>query len=169
MADFKRYAPTLKSFEGGFVNHPNDPGQATNMGVTLAKFREAFGANKTVMDLRAITDSQWTTIMKGGFWDKCLADQIRNQSVAELVVDWCVNSGLGIIKKVQGIVGVTADGIIGPRTIAAINRYDQRSLHFRIKRARAEYYATLCDNRKSNLTFYDGWMSRLAQLKYKQI
>ena len=169
MADFRRYAPLLKQFEGGFVNHPDDPGGANNMGVTLATFRQFFGANKTVMDLRMMNDTQWTTIMKGGYWDKCLADQIRNQSVAELIVDWCVNSGTGIIRKVQGIVGVTADGIVGQRTIAAINRADAQNLHFRIKRARAEYYATLVDNRKSNLTFYDGWFSRLSQLKFKRV
>ena len=168
MALFSRYAPTLKKLEGGFVNNPADPGGATNMGVTLATFQQWYGADKTVADLRMMTDAQWTAIMKGGYWDKCLADQIKNQSVAEMIVDWCINSGNGIVRKVQGIVGVTADGIVGPKTIAAINRYDQQNLHFRIKKARAEYYASLVDNRKSNLAFYDGWISRIAQLNFKR-
>lgn len=167
MASFNRYAPLLKRFEGGFINHPADTGGPTNMGVTLAVYRQYFGAGKTVNDLRSMTDAQWTVIMKGCYWDKCQADQIRNQSVAELIVDWAVNSGVGIVRKVQGIVGVTADGVVGPKTIAAINRQDQRKFHFRVKKARAEYYASLVEGRNANLAFYDGWMSRLAQLNYR--
>ena len=121
MASFDKYAPKLKKWEGGFGNHPADTGGATMCGVTLSTFRQFFGADKTEADLRKMTEAQWRTVMKGGFWDKCWADQIKNQSVAELIVDWCVNSGTGMIKRVQAIVTTTTDGVMGPKTLYAIN------------------------------------------------
>ena len=169
MADFSIYAPKLKSYEGGFVNDPRDSGGVTQSGVTLARFREEFGMDKTVTDLRNMTDAQWCQIMKKGYWDKCCADDIKNQSIAEIFVDWCVNSGLGVIKKVQGIVGAKADGIVGPKTVAAINNRDARQLHYAIKAARAEYYAGCVKSKSSNIAFYDGWMNRLASFKYSSL
>ena len=109
MASFDKYAPKLKRWEGGFANHPADPGGATMCGVTLATFRAWYGQDKTAEDLRRMTETQWRHIMKTGFWDKCWGDQITNQSVAEIIVDWCVNSGTGMIRKVQEIVGTKVD------------------------------------------------------------
>lgn len=167
MASFDKYAPKLKQWEGGFGNHPNDTGGATMCGVTLATFRQYYGEDKTVADLRAMTEAQWRHIMKGGFWDKCWADQIRSQAVAEIIVDWCVNSGVGMLKRVQGIVGVRQDGVMGPKTLAAINACRAQILHFNIKAARAAYYETIVRNRPANMTFYDGWLNRLASFQYK--
>ena len=166
MADFSIYAPKLRQFEGGFVNDPRDSGGATYGGITLARFRQEFGMDKTVTDLKNMTDDQWCQIMKKGYWDWCGADDIKNQAVAEIFVDWCVNSGLGMIKKVQGIVGTKADGVVGPKTIAAINARDARQLHYAIKAARADYYAQCVKSKSSNIAFYDGWMNRLCQFKY---
>ena len=115
-----------------------------------------------------MTDQQWRHIMKTGFWDKCQADMIHNQSVAEIFVDWCVNSGTGMIKKVQGMVAVKTDGIVGPRTLAAINAYDQRRLHYMIKAARAEWYSACVKNRSANLKWYDGWMNRLLDFQFNK-
>lgn len=168
MANFDKYEPKLKRWEGGFANDPADAGGPTNIGITLETFRLFFGADKTEVDLRHITAEQWRKIMKGGFWDKCWGDMIHNQSVAEIFADWCINSGTGMIRKVQGIVGAKADGIMGPRTLAAINAYDQQRLHFAIKAARAEHYATITRNRSANLKFYDGWISRLADFRYSK-
>lgn len=168
MASFDKYAPKLKKWEGGFANDPDDPGGATYMGVTLATFRSWYGEDKTVADLCRMTDAQWRKIMKNGFWDKCWGDQIKNQSIAEIITDWMVNSGTGMLKKVQGMVGTRADGIMGPKTLTAINAADQMRLHFLIKSARAEYYANITKNKKSNTKFYDGWMSRLLDFKYSK-
>lgn len=167
MANFDKYAPKLKKWEGSaFVNDADDAGGPTNSGVTLDTLRMHYGPTKTVNDLRAMTQQQWTAIMKGNFWDKCWGDMIKNQSVAEIFVDWCINSGIGMIKKVQGIVGTKADGVLGPQTLAAINKYDQRRLHFAIKSARAAYYEDCVKNRSANLKFYDGWMNRLCSFQY---
>lgn len=165
MAQFDLYAPALKAWEGGFANDPDDAGGATNMGVTLATFRMYYGEERTVADLIRMTEQQWRNIMKGGFWDKCWGDMIRNQSVAESIVDWCINSGTGMLKKVQGMVGTKADGVMGPKTLAAINAADPRKLHYRIKSARLEHLSSIA-MKSSNIKFYDGWINRAAALCY---
>lgn len=166
MAIFEKYAPSLNSWEGGFALVKNDAGGWTNRGVTLDTFRLYVNPSASVNDLKNMTEAQWRLVAKGKFWDACGADQIKNQSVAELFVDWCFHSGVGMIKKVQGIVGTKTDGVVGPLTINAINSWNQRRLHFAIKAARLEYLATITKNKSSNLDFYDGWIRRVAALRY---
>ena len=66
------------------------------------------------------------------YWDFCKADQIGSQSVAEIIVDWYVNSGFIGLKKVQKILGVEQDGKFGPITIGAINSRSAKCLHYQI-------------------------------------
>lgn len=166
MANFDKYAPGLSSWEGGFGLNKNDAGGWTNRGVTLDTFRQYINPDATPEDLKRMTEGQWRSIMKGKFWDACNADMIKDQSVAEIFVDWCINSGLGMIKKVQGIIGTKTDGIVGPKTLAAINQWNAKRLHFSIKQARLEYFGAITYNRSQNLEFYDGWINRVAALRY---
>ena len=124
MADFNLYAPLLRSLEKGISNNPHDHGGFTVDGVTLATFRRFYGEDKTEDDLRYITPPQWRNIMKIGYWDVCKADAINDQRIAELIVDWCVNSGIARIRDVQTIIGVKPDGAVGPITLGAINGND---------------------------------------------
>lgn len=167
MANFDLYAPTLSKWEGGYGNYKEDTGGPTMRGVTLATFRLYFGSTKTVSDLKAMTEAQWRFIMKGQFWDKCGGDDIKSQKVAEIFVDWCINSGLAHIKDVQRMVGTTADGIVGKLTIAAINRAEPRHLFMRIKIARARHFCAITEAKPSYEIFFDGWMNRLADFQYK--
>lgn len=166
MADFNKYAPALSSWEGGFALVKDDAGGWTNRGVTLDTFRLYINPTATPQDLSRMSETQWREIAKGRFWDACGGDKLKDQSVAELFVDWCFNSGLGMIKRVQGIVGTKTDGKVGPLTIAAINAWDQRRLHYTIKAARIEFLANAVRNRSANLKFYDGWINRVAALQY---
>lgn len=84
MASFDKYAPTLKKWEGGFVNDPDDAGGATMMGVTLATYRKWYGAGKSVSDLKNMSYDEWRTIMKGGYWDKCKADLFATRASLRL-------------------------------------------------------------------------------------
>ena len=81
MADYKELITIIKKWEGGYVNDPDDSGGATNKGVTLATFRTWFGANKTVNDLKALTDEQWIYIFLNGYWNQCKASEINNQAI----------------------------------------------------------------------------------------
>lgn len=166
MAKFELYAPTLKKWEGGWSNNPADKGGPTMMGVTLNTYRQYFGKNKTANDLRNISNAEWTKIMKT-YWDNCRADEIKNQSVAELIVDWHINAGTQPLKQIQGILGVVQDGIFGPKTIAAINSFNQECLHCKIKKARKAYYENVVRKTPSQAVFLKGWYNRADSFVFK--
>jgi lysozyme family protein len=168
MADFNLYAPKLQMVEGGFSNHPEDFGKATMKGVTLATYRSYCGEEKTVKDLMNISHGTWKNIMKDMYWDKCLADEIENQSVAEIVVDWCVNSGMVGLRKVQEIVDTKPDGIAGPKTLAAINGSEQSELFDRIMSARKQFYVNIVKRNPRQKVFMNGWMNRLLMFKFEE-
>nr|VFK08776.1 MAG: Lysozyme family protein [Candidatus Kentron sp. LPFa] len=105
--------------EGGYVDHPKDPGGATNRGVTLETFRRFYGNQMGKEDLKAITDEQLGHIYKTGYWDKCRCDELP-EGVDYVVFDQAVNSGPGRSAKwLQKTIGVPVDGGIGPQTIGA--------------------------------------------------
>lgn len=129
MAKAELLKPFILKWEGGFVDDPLDRGGATNKGITIGTFRNFYGKDATVEQLKHITDEQWLHIFKSGYWDKWKADDIDNQSIADIVVDWAWASGtVTSIKQVQKILGVAVDGIVGNDTLTAINIAGQRSL-----------------------------------------
>ena len=165
MADFMIYAPLLHSLEKGISNSPYDRGGFTVDGVTLTTFRRFYGQDKTETDLRNMTRPQWRHIMKTGYWDVCKAESIEDQRLAEIITDWCVNSGTARIRNVQTILGVRPDGAVGPITLGAINGADRDELYRRIMAARVAWFERIVRNdpaQKRNLT---GWMNRLKRLE----
>jgi lysozyme family protein len=165
MADYHFLKPFILSWEGGFAILKGDRGGATNKGVTIATFRSFFGKNKTVEDLKNITDAQWDTIFLQGFWNKWLADQIEDQSIANLLVDWVYNSGKWGIIHPQRVLGVKDDGIVGPRTIGAINGYpDQKELFEKLWKSRQDYYKRIAKGEQAR--FLNGWLRRLNCIRY---
>ena len=166
MATFKDYAPKLLQLEGGYVNHPDDKGGPTNKGVTLSTYRQYCGQDKTIKDLQNMSYGTWQNIMKDLYWDKCKADDIKNQSLAELIVDWCVNSGLVGIRKMQDVAGVKPDGIVGPKTLSAINGADQEQLFDRIWKARQQFYINIVKKNPRQQVFMGGWMNRLRSFTF---
>lgn len=167
MADFKKYAQKLRVLEGGFVNHPIDEGGPTNRGVTLRTYQNHFGPGKTVEDLRRISDKEWEHIMKTGYWDRCKADKIDSQAIAEIMVDWCVNSGMMGLRRVQELVGTRPDGIAGPITLSLINSSDPEMLFNRIKAARNQHYINIVRKSPMKRVFMNGWMNRLSQFEFE--
>ena len=75
------------------------------------------------------------------YWNKWKADTIQDQSIANMVVDWVWHSGAGTIKKVQTLLGVTADGIVGPKTITALN--NAKDICLKIYNARKAYFEAI--------------------------
>jgi lysozyme family protein len=122
MKRFEICIPRILKHEGGFVDHPRDPGGATNKGITIATFRRYIKPNATVADLKAMTQEQAVTIYKRHYWDAVSADQLP-VGLDYAVADFAVNSGPGrAAQYLQRIVGVEADGRIGPATLAAVRR-----------------------------------------------
>lgn len=166
MASWFNYIPALLKWEGGFSNHPDDPGGATMKGVTLKTFRKWYGADKTVADLKAITDCQWCRIMRS-FWDGVKGDQIRNQSIADLVADWHVNAGDNAIKAVQRMFGIKADGIVGPVTLSYLNSPNAEVIFNRLRSAREDYYIEIARSKPSQQQFLNGWLKRTRSFTFK--
>ena len=163
MADYKILKPFILRWEGGFVNDPNDSGGATNKGVTLATFRRFKGESASVNDLKAITDEDWDAIFKAMYWDKCRADEINSQSVANLIVDWYWMSGTNAIKYVQRLIGADEDGIVGKQTLARLNAKGD-GLVLPIYNYRKDFYHRIVASRPSQKRFLRGWINRLNAL-----
>jgi len=143
--------------EGGYVDHPRDPGGATNKGVTLAVFQRHYGASMTREDLRGITEAQVEEIYKTGYWDKCRCDDLP-AGVDYVVFDQAVNSGPGHSAKwLQGAAGATVDGGIGPQTLAAVGGVAADDLINRMCDARLAFLQGL----KNWGTFGRGWQRRV--------
>ena len=120
-----------------------------------------------VEDLRLITEEDAVSrVMKPHYWDRWKADRIKSQSVANLVVDWVWASGKNGITGVQRILGVSVDGIVGEKTLAAMNGRNARELFSDIKRARISFIEGIIKRDPSQMVFKKGWLSRLNCINY---
>lgn len=161
MANAKKLIPFILKWEGGFVNDPDDLGGATNKGITIGTFGE-YRKRKglpppTVQDIKNLSDKDWYEIFKTLYWDRWKADEIKSQSVADILVDWVWASGVHGIKRPQRILGVSPDGVVGSKTIAAINAADPKKLFDAIKADRAKFIDEICKARpKMRNTVWDG-------------
>lgn len=166
MASINKYINTLLSAEGGYVDHKNDRGGATNRGITLRTW-ERYGHDKngdgiiSKEDIKLITEQDAIDIYKLQYWDTLRADEIRSQSVANILFDFGVNSGVSrAIKSVQWILNtrhrkdIAVDGIIGPQTIGAINSVSGAALTRDIKDMRKSFYHFLANDLDNVKTMY---------------
>lgn len=174
MADFKKYFPTLVKWEGAaFTNTPGDAGGPTKYGVILTEWK-AKGWDKDgdkdidVNDLKLITADDAAGIAKAHYWDKLKADNINNQSIAEFLVDFAYNCGVSTAaKKIQGVLGITADGVIGPGSLKSINEANQEQLFNNLKAKRESYYRAIVANKPSQSKFLKGWLNRNNSFHFK--
>lgn len=172
MANVNQLAPFILKWEGGFVNDPADLGGATNMGVTIGAWKSC-GYDKDgdgdidVDDLHLLTrEDVVNRVLKPHYWDRWKADDIKSQSVANILVDWVWASGAHGIKIPQRLLGVSVDGIVGPKTLAAVNARNPRELFDMIKIARFDFIEDICRKRPANNKFKRGWMNRINDIAY---
>lgn len=188
MASIDKLIPFILKWEGGFVNDPTDRGGATNKGVTLATY-EAYFKRKgyprpTVEQLKNIPDAHWREIVKTMYWDKWHADDINSQKVANILVDWVWASGIHGIKKPQALLGVKADGIVGDKTLSAVNFADPEELFTAIYQERVKFINAIVARsvaayekkigrkatekellKYTQKRFENGWLNRLLDIK----
>lgn len=170
MANANVLIPFVLHYEGGFVNDPKDSGGATNKGITLNTFRSVYGRTKSVEDLKKLTNEQWRHIFKTLYWDKCKADMINDQSIANMLVDFAVNSGVTrAVKKIQKIVGVVSDGICGLQTLSAINSSNPRQTFEKLKAARLKYLQDVVKATPVKARFLKGWNKRVNAIEYGKL
>lgn len=118
-ANFNRALAAVLRHEGGFSDHPRDPGGATNKGVTLDTYRRMVNPSGTVDDLKAISQEQVATVYREGYWDVVKAADLPG-GIDYALFDYAVNSGPArAVKALQSVLRVAEDGIVGPVTLAA--------------------------------------------------
>jgi lysozyme family protein len=157
MSAFERaFAQTLKH-EGGYVDHPSDPGGATNLGVTIGTLSQHLGRPATKAEVRALTPEAVKPIYKRNYWDAVDGD-LLHPAVAYALYDYAVNSGpKRATIAVQRLVGVADDGKLGPITRAAIAKRDPSDLVRAICHERLGFLRRLSTWR----TFGKGWTRRV--------
>nr|DAM03133.1 MAG TPA: Lysozyme [Caudoviricetes sp.] len=174
MAKIELLVHKILQWEGGFANHPNDKGGATNKGVTLSTWKKV-GYDKDgdgcidVSDLKLLTDEDVEKkVLKPFYWDRWKADDINNQSIANLLVDWVWASGVYGIKYPQEVLGVIADGIVGNKTLSAVNDYpNQEELFQKLWDRRKQHFESIVHRDPSQKVFLKGWMNRLNDYKFE--
>jgi len=156
------FALMLKS-EGGFVNHPSDPGGMTNLGVTKATWENWVGRESDEAEMRGLTPEKVEPLYKKKYFDAVRGDELP-MGLDYLMFDFAVNAGAGrAIKTLQTVVGVTPDGGFGPMTMAAVQAVDPVELIERFSQAKEDFYRSLT----TFATFGKGWLNRVADVKVK--
>jgi lysozyme family protein len=169
MANYTNIIPFIKKAEGGWVNDPDDAGGETNKGITYAVWQTFFG--DTHDRFMAMSDDDWGTIFKKGYWDVMLGDSINSQRIADVIVDWVWGSGKHYPEAdVQDILihsfgsDISEDGDFGPATIAALNAADEQTLWDDLIAKRQWYFQQCVVLHPTNAKFLTGWNNRLNNL-----
>ena len=154
MANFDILFNRLMVHEGGYINHPNDPGGETMWGVTKRVAR----ANGYNGSMRQLPKSTAQAIAHKDYWRAIKGDDLPDD-VAWQVFDAAYNHGnRNAIKFLQRAIGVNDDGLIGPKTLAAVKAMDQNDIVFKFNAERLEFYTKL----GTWATFGRGWTRRIA-------
>ena len=129
-------------------------------GIKAAKRAKAMGK------LQSDEKAKLLAILKEEYWDRWKADQIENQSVANLLVDWVWGSGEWGIKYPQTVLGVRADGKVGPKTLGALNSAEQSTIFAKLWKRRKQHFELLAKKPGQSM-WLKGWLNRLNDLKFR--
>lgn len=159
--NFQKALAAVLVHEGGFVNHPQDPGGMTNLGCTKAVWEEHCGHVVDEKAMRALTPADVAPLYKRKYWDKVQGDELPS-GVDYLVFDAAINSGPGRAAKwLQACVGVEPDGGIGPKTLAAVRACNPKQLIEDYTKRRLSFLMDL----PTWDTFGRGWTRRVNEVE----
>ncbi|MDJ1159017.1 glycosyl hydrolase 108 family protein [Chelatococcus sp. SYSU_G07232] len=160
-ASFERAMALVFALEGGFVNHPLDPGGTTNMGITRATLARARGRPVAVAEVMALTRAEAEAIYHRFYWRTIRADELP-AGVDLALFDCAVHSGpKAAVRLLQRVLAVPADGLPGPVTLAAVARADPQGLVRALAAARLSFLARL----SVFATFGRGWTRRVRRVE----
>jgi len=121
--NFDKCLKLVLEHEGGYVNHPLDPGGMTNYGVTRKVYEQYLGRDVTEEDMKEMPLEHVGEIYKRKYWDKVRGDDLPS-GLDWAVFDFAVNAGVSRAAKVlQGFIATSVDGAIGSGTLKAIDNY----------------------------------------------
>lgn len=161
MANFNESIEIILRHEGGLADHPNDPGGLTNFGISQRSYPN--------LDIRNLTKEDAKAIYRRDFWNKIRGDEIINQQVANQVLDFAVNSGPAqagrslqrVINRVTRIdPPLTVDGVIGTKTITALNQSNPARINNELVQERLSFYDTIIQKNPALSVFKNGWYRR---------
>ena len=154
--NFEHCMEMLLKHEGGYVNHPSDPGGITNLGITKRTYDEFHGTNIDEEGMRDLTVEDVTPIYRRNYWERCRYQDLPN-GVDWAVMDACVNHGTSRAAKfLQKAVMVNQDGAIGPLTMMAVGEAEPEEIIYRLAVYRDAFYRSL----STFETFGRGWIRR---------
>ncbi len=159
--NFRAALRLVLAHEGGYVDHPLDPGGATNLGITrrtLAAWRGVSPWRKLPKsEVRDLTRREASRIYRARYWDGVLGDKLPG-GIDYAVFDYAVNSGVTrAAKALQRVVGARVDGIVGPMTLAAVSRHHPKTIIRRLIARRRDFLQRL----RTWNTFGRGWTARV--------
>lgn len=172
MSEFNIALQKTLVHEGGYVDDPDDPGDETYKGVARAmhskwtgwelvdrhKNRPGFPAT---LDKDAQLQEEIVRFYQMNFWDALSGDRIENQTVADSVFDFAVNSGLHTaVALVQMVVGADVDGVLGSETLAKLNAFDPGYFLAAFTVGKIARYMAIIKNRPTSKKYLYGWVSR---------
>src|SRR5947209_9020455 len=147
--------------EGGYVNHPSDPGGPTNFGITLRDYRKFVKSNATAADVRAMKVEEAKAIYRGKYWNVVRGDDLP-AGLDYCLFDYAVNSGTGRAPKVlQRVLGAPATGRMDEATLAAARGRDARALSQAVCDERLRFLQGL----KTWPVFGRGWSKRVGEVR----
>ena len=152
---FKECLDLVLKSEGGWVNHPSDPGGETNLGVTKRVWEEYVG--HPVDSLKKLTKEDVAPLYEQKYWRPCYGE-VLPRGLDFVIFSMAVNSGPGrSVKLLQSAIGCVPDGVIGPATRGLISSSNGADIIKKFSDARREYYKTL----KVFPIFGKGWLARV--------
>jgi lysozyme family protein len=151
----------LLAHEGGYTNHPSDPGGPTNFGITIGDYRRYVNADATAADIRTMRVDQAKAIYRARYWATMRCDELP-AGLDYATFDYGVNSGTGRAAKVlQRLVGLPADGRMSDAVIAAVQKQNTGDLIVRLCDERLAFLKRL----KTWPVFGTGWGRRVADVR----
>lgn len=153
--NFSKCLDVILKNEGGYVNHPEDPGGETNLGVTRATWEQWVGRMVLDGEMKQLTKSDVSPLYHKNYWLRAQCDKLAD-GLDLAVFDWQVNSGSRSSKGLQGLVNAKKDGVIGPKTLAEVAKHNPRDLIQGMHDVRQDYYESL----RTFKTFGRGWTNR---------
>jgi lysozyme family protein len=153
-------------WEGGFVDHPDDPGGRTNKGVTQRVYSAWLAARDApARDVKLVSDAEIHAIYRDNYWRLAGCGQLP--SPLDMVhFDTAVNMGVNrAVRFLQGSVGCSVDGKFGPATRKAVTGCDRGSTVVAYCDTREAFYRKLADARPQLAVFLRGWLNRLDSLR----
>ena len=163
MSNFNECLQIILHHEGGYVNHPQDPGGMTNLGVTKKVYEDWVGYAVSEHTMQNLTEEDVAPIYKKNYWDRLKGDDLP-EGLNLCVFDFGVNAGTGrAAKYLQNIIGTVVDGGIGPMTLKALDEHVsliglQETIE-NYQEDRQRYY----ENLRTFQTFGRGWTRRVNE------